>query len=259
MYGYESSENLAAGNGNSSIKFGLNSGAVLTKFEYNANAGAEGAAQDAVDITVNVNGKEFRQRFFPIVKVWREGRDANGVQLQGEITDTTSDEYKEAFARDVKRLNAILTDYAKCFVSEEQLQAALSTPITGFKDFVLILERLIKANPEWDKQSLDVFLQYQWEPRGDNDKTYLELPGTGSKPKAIKQGKFVCKTPEGTYVQDPLSTGIKYTTSEGIEHPFVRTAWFKESDYAKPTIVGSATTAPDMSGGSQAGSNLGGW
>lgn len=247
MYGYESSENLGGGNGSSSIKFGLNSGAVLTKFEYNPNGGAEGAALDVVDINVNVNGKEFRQRFFPVTKVFREGRDSNGVQLQGEITDVTSDEYKEAIARDSKRLNAILCGYAECFVSEEQLQAALATPISGFKDFVLILERLIKSNPEWDKTPLDVFLQYQWQPKGDKDKTFLELPCTGSKLKHIKQGTFVCKSQEGNFVQDPLSTGIKYVNEQNVEHPFVRTAWFKDSDFAKPTIVNS-TPSTDMSG-----------
>lgn len=251
MYGYENTEDLTGGNGGASMKFGLNQGAVLTKFEYNPNAGKEGAAQDAIDITVNLKGKEFRQRFFPISKVFREGRDANGVQLQGEITDTTSDEYKEAIGRDKKRLSAILTDYVKCFVSTEQLQGALSVPISGFKDYVQILERLVKSNPEWDKLTLDVFLQYQWQPRGDNEKTYLELPATNAKTKAIKQGTFVCKSIEGTFIQDPLSEGIKYTTAEGIAHPFVRNAWFKDSDFAKPTVVtGNTASAVNMGGNS---------
>ena len=81
-----------------------------------------------------------------------------------------------------------------------------------------------------------MFLQYQWQPKGENKKTFLELPSAGSKVKAIRYGKFICKAVPGVFTET-LSTGIKYVNAEGIAHPFVRNAWFKASDFAKPTIV----------------------
>ena len=83
MYGYQNSEDLAPGKQDG--RFGLNTGAFVTKFEYNPNAGSDGAAGDAIDFTVQIGEREYRHRFFPITKVF--GKD-------GEITDTKSEEYK---------------------------------------------------------------------------------------------------------------------------------------------------------------------
>ena len=48
MYGYQDSGDLAPGKQGG--KFGLNTGAFVTKFEYNANSGKDGAAGDAIDL-----------------------------------------------------------------------------------------------------------------------------------------------------------------------------------------------------------------
>jgi len=44
MYGYQDSGELAPGKQGG--KFGLNTGAFITKFEFNSNAGKDGAAGD---------------------------------------------------------------------------------------------------------------------------------------------------------------------------------------------------------------------
>jgi len=84
MYGYQDSSEVASGSGGG--KFGLNSGVFITKFEYNPNAGAGGAAGDGIDLTVQVGEKEYRKRFFPVSKVY-------APKGGGEITDTNSEEY----------------------------------------------------------------------------------------------------------------------------------------------------------------------
>ena len=56
MYGYQDSGDLAPGKQGG--KFGLNTGAFVTKFEYNANSGKDGAAGDAIDFTVQVGERE---------------------------------------------------------------------------------------------------------------------------------------------------------------------------------------------------------
>ena len=137
MYGYQDSGDLAPGKQGG--KFGLNTGAFVTKFEFNSNAGKDGAAGDAIDFTVQVGEREYRHRFFPITKVFaKEG---------GEITDVSSDAYKEAFKKELDQFNAVIADIVACFIPREDLKAALATPIPTFKDYANIVTRLVQATP----------------------------------------------------------------------------------------------------------------
>ena len=233
MYGYQDSGDLAPGKQGG--KFGLNTGAFVTKFEFNANAGKDGAAGDAIDLTVQVGEREYRHRFFPITKVFaKEG---------GEITDVSSEEYKEAFKKEVDQFNAVISDVVKCFVSAEDLRTALATPIPTFKDFANIVTRLVQATPNWQKKPVDVFLQYQWSPQGNNDKTYLELP------KNVKHGSFIVVSQGAEFKEEKTNTSLKYVKEDGTEHPFKRGEWFLESAFANQinltggTAMNSATTA----------------
>lgn len=246
MYGYTDSNDV--GPGKSGGKFGLNTGAFVTKFEYNANAGKDGAAQDAIDATVQIGEKEFRARFFPVSKVYaKRKQDGTGG---GELTDTNSEEYKTRMKEETELLSATLIDFVKCFVSEEDIKAALATPIASFRDYAQILERLVKSNPNWSKTPVDVFLQYQWQPQGDNDRTYLTLPAN------VKHGQFIAKS-QGAGFNEERTTSLKYVNAEGSEHPFKRNEWFIGSDFAKQTVVGGSQ--PQQSSGSGMQSEGGGW
>ena len=226
MYGYQDSGDLAPGKQGG--KFGLNTGAFVTKLEFNANAGKDGAAGDAIDLTVQVGEREYRHRFFPITKVFaKEG---------GEITDVNSEEYKEAFKKEVDQFNAVISDVVKCFVSQEDLKAALATPIPSFKDFANIVTRLVQATPNWQKKPVDVFLQYQWSPSGDNDKTYLELP------KNVKHGSFIVPSEGVGFKEIKTPTSLKYVKEDGTEHTFKRGEWFLESAFANQVnLTGAAS------------------
>lgn len=223
MYGYQESGDLTPGKQGG--KFGLNTGAFITKFELNENAGKDGAAADAIDFTVQVGEREFRHRFFPISKVFAKGG--------GEITDTNSEEYKKAMASEVAQFNAVISDIVKVFVSEEDLKLALQVPIPTFKDFAKIVTRLVQATPNWQKKPVDVFLQYQWAPSGDNDKTYLELP------KNVKQGVFIVPSEGEGFKEERTSTHLKYVKDDGTEHPFKRGEWFVNSAFANQTNLAS--------------------
>lgn len=223
MYGYQESGDLTPGKQGG--KFGLNTGAFITKFELNENAGKDGAAADAIDFTVQVGEREFRHRFFPISKVFAKGG--------GEITDTNSEEYKKAMASEVAQFNAVISDIVKVFVSEEDLKLALQVPIPTFKDFAKIVTRLVQATPNWQKKPVDVFLQYQWAPSGDNDKTYLELP------KNVKQGVFIVPSEGEGFKEERTSTHLKYVKDDGTEHPFKRGEWFVNNAFANQTNLAS--------------------
>lgn len=229
MYGFQDSGEVAPSKQGG--KFGLNQKAFVTKFEYNAKAGSDGADGDAIDLSVQIAEKEYRLRFFPITKGWGEN---------GEITDTTSEAYKESVNKQMVQLNAVLSDIVKCFVDEETLKAALSTPINSFKAFAEILQRLVHSVPNFDKIPVDVFLQYQWKPTGENDKTFLELP------KNVKQGIFICKHQEGNFIEECTDTHLRYITPEGITHPFKRGQWFLESNYSKQVDLGTSTSTTVM-------------
>lgn len=226
MYGYQNSSEV--GPGKSGGKFGLNAEVFVTKFEYNPNGGKEGAASDAIDLNVKIQEKEYMQRFFPVSKVY--SKDG------GELTDSTTDEYKEAMEKAVNLLNAQLSDIVKCFVSEEDLVQALSVPLASFTDFAKVLDRLVKSNPNWKKQPVDVFLEYQWTPTGDNTRSFLTLP------KNVKQGSYIVKSNVGTkWIEEKTDSHIKYFSEAGDTHPFKRNKWYVESSFANQTILDEAT------------------
>lgn len=240
-YGYQETDELAGKQGG---KFGLNSGANIIKFEYNANAGADGAAQDAIDLTVQVGEREYRKRFFPITKAWaKEG---------GEITDKTSEAYKKSIDSQIALLNGTLTDIVKCFVDEATLKDALSTPIASFEAFAKILQRLVQNVPNWQTKPVDVFLQYQYQPSGDNDKTYLELP------KDVKQGAFICASLGSGFVEDKTETHLRYVKEDGTQHPFKRGEWFLKSAFSNQIDLSTSTSTTSNASAMNSGT-AGGW
>lgn len=225
MYGFKKTTSQGGG------KFGLNQKATLTKFEFNPNGGKDGAESNCVDISVDVNGREFRQRFYEIDKVWTEpGPDGGDYE---EITDKNSQEYKDAVARDAERLSKIVSQYGIAIMGEKEFEEYLSEQnIRDFKTFIQAVEKGIKSVPEWNSKPLDVFLMYQWQPRGEETRTYLELP---SKLKAVNYGLFVVAHVEGNF-EASESGGLKYTDPETkVVHPFKRSEWFRESNFGKPT------------------------
>src|SRR5688500_17577353 len=84
MYGYEDDTVKV-----SNLHFGGNFGKTfLTKFEHTFKGGKDGADQEALDITFNINGTDKSYRMFPITKAF----DAQN----NEVTDPNHDAFKEA-------------------------------------------------------------------------------------------------------------------------------------------------------------------
>lgn len=238
-YGYQDSKEV--GPGKQGGKFGLNVG-VVTKFEYNPNSGKDGAEQDGIDLNVQVGEKEFMLRFFPVTKVFAK-------KGGGEITDTNSQEYKDGRDEAIALLNGTLSDIVKCYVSEEDLKQALATPIASFRDYATILQRLVQSTLNWNKQLVDIFLQYQFTPSGSNTRTFLTLPAN------VKHGSFIVKHQGTGFKEDKTPTHVRYVTEDGRVHPLSRGEWFVTSAFANQIVIGETSTpgnAPMAASGAEA-------
>jgi hypothetical protein len=218
-YGYtDDNQEIAPG-----LQFGLNAGvAYLTKFEFNPNGGKDGAAQECLDIIFTVNGKEISYRKFPVTKAF----DAQG----NEVNDPKHPKMIEA----LRDFNSIITHILHAYVEKDAIKTAMQVPIKSFKQFCDIAKSILPKGFETEK--MDIFAQWQWQITGDNNKTYLRLPQN------MKQGKWLCKSIEPvevwTEIHNPTNKtkALFYKDGAGNVHPFTRTQWFMESNFAKQQV-----------------------
>lgn len=207
-------------------KFGLNAGiAFLTKFEHNPLSGKDKTAGDALDITVQVQERDFNVKIYPVTKVY----DNKSV----EITDVESKEYILAFNARVSQDNAVILHLLKAVgVTEAQIRAAFATPTTSFVGFINSLVSLLPA--DYKSKPLDIFLEYQWEISSGQDKTFLQLP------KNMKGGYFACPAQNGTWVEQRVDGKLTYVNEVGAIHPFERDKNFMEGNKANEQTTQSA-------------------
>lgn len=200
----------------SNLHFGLNQKCKLANIKYVADNTAE-----YIEFTFNINGTDVNHRIYPVTEI----KDGANV-----ITDPSNELFKKA----LQDLGARMTSIFKCFTSDEAITASLSKlQNVTFKQYVEAYLKLI--NPAEAKNvSLDIFLNYRFSP-ADDGKKYLEIP------KTRKHGAFICKHIPGIFEEVRDKDGLKYMSKEGNLHPFVRSTWFMESEYANK---GTGNTPP---------------
>lgn len=226
-------------------KFGLNAGtAFMTKFEYNPNSGKDKSLADALDITIQVQEKEFNVKIYPVTKVY--DKDSQ------EITDVTSKEYITGFNAKVSQDNAVILHLLKATgVTEAQIRAAFGTPVTSFVEFINSLVALLPVN--FTSKPLDIFLEYQWTISESQDRTFLQLP------KNMKGGYFACPAQQGTWIEQRVADKLTYINEVGTIHPFERDKNFMEGNKAKQqggqaandALASAANVAPAGNGGAK--------
>lgn len=245
VFGYvnDNDESLKSKTGG---KFGLNS-AFITKVEYNPNGGTDGAAADCVDITVAVGDKEFRSRIF----------DATGELFKGEDKVQPGEEgYQAVYESEMMQRMAVITHAIKAVgVTDDQLKQALATPPTDFKGWAEIVTSLVPDN--FSTRPVDVFLEYQWNIKGDNDRTFLQLPAN------MKGGRFLSPavTPNvGTWTEVRDANGLHYVDDAGNKHPFDRSANYMEGNKANQQFAnGSQETGAAIQGNTPTPAKNGAW
>lgn len=245
----------------STFHFGGNFGKTfMTKFEWGDMFGKKNddgtpTPGEALDIVFNINGTDKSMRMFPVIKAFDDNNQ--------EVTDPTN----PAFITAQKVFNQICTQVMKCFIKEEELKAAIQKWATGgtitFKSFCGLLMSLLPKN--YKEIPLDIFMQFQYNIKGDNKATYLEFP------KKVSYGKFVVAAVKPTHIWTEVRNTEELfyidTTSEMIaanpnivntanRHPFTRNKWFLESNFANQQKENATTesnlnsTAPVNGSGS---------
>lgn len=252
-YGYETDEVAV-----SPFVFGLNAGKTfLKKFEWMPNGGERGAEMEALEIIFNINGKEKSYRQFPVKEAFVKGSTTG---------EKTSDPKAPEFIEAVKDFNAIMTHVAHAFMPDDVYRKGMARPFADFKEFCTVFKSLLPRNtPEIP---LDIFMQWQWQPSKDQNRTFLEIP------KKMKYGKWLCPAQAGKWkeviqegagdnVQDALfyydeGAGIKMG-EDGITkyynkiHPFKKNGWFMKQPFAK--MQGTSSTTNNNTGGNSSGNS----
>jgi hypothetical protein len=224
-YGYSTDEVKV-----STFGFGLNAGVTtLKKFEWIHNGGKDGAEQEALEIIFTINGTDKSYRKFPVTQGFGKNKEA--------ITDPNAPEFKEA----VQTFNSVVTHILHCFVDTEVLKKAMNVPINSFKQFCTIAASLLPKN--FNEIKLDIFMQYQWQLRDGQTRTYLEIPPS------MKNGKWLTPAipPVGEWKEvrkkDPTDNDQKaliYIDEAGNIHPFTRYGRYVNGNLANQQKSGEA-------------------
>lgn len=195
--------------------FGLNENVYLTKCEFIANAGKDGAPSNAIDVELNKGEKRYLLRIYEPTKA---GFIESDKQLQ--------DALKQATATAVHVVKAI-------GVTDEEIQNEFKNPAKDFSEWSQRLLKLVKS--DFSTKPLDLFLSYQFTLRSENERTYLEVP------RNMKQGYFLSPhiTPVGAWQQETSwmengesKQGLRYIDNAGNVHPFKKTKSFMDSPFA---------------------------
>lgn len=214
---FKSIKDAPESTGGSYGRFGLNA-ATLSKFEYTDAGGAGGATQDALLVTFKVGEADFNYRIFP-------------PKVYGTL-DPNSEEYKVALKKAEGQVSTAISQITESIVDNTLIaQAVQAAKPTTFKDFVQVMERLIKNTANWDKKELDLFLNWQAKPGTNQNKTFLEVPRQTIL--NFSNSIFVTSKQAGSWTEDRTEGKLVYRNTEGNLHPIKRDKWFMGQNYAK--------------------------
>jgi len=209
-------------------KFGLNTGNI-TKLEFTDKAGKDNGPGNAVDIWFQLGDREYRRR------IYETTGDLFGKK---NVKVAPGEEgYDALYKEDMTQKMAVINHALKAVgVTNEQIAKVLSVPATDFSDWCTKILSLVPA--EFQKKSVDAFLEYQWEIGEDQDRTYPELP------KNMKGGAFLKPhvAPVGKWVEVRDDKGLHYVDDAGNRHPFDRDVSFMEGNKGTPQSVGAPST-----------------
>lgn len=208
-------------------KFGLNHG-FITKIEFTDKAGKDESAVNAVDIWVLIGDREYRRRLY----------ETTGPLYGANNTKVNPGEegYDALYYDDMVQKMAVIKHSLRAVgVTEQQINTLIATlDPTKAAEGMKKLTELVPAG--FQKQPIDVFLEYQWEIQEGQDRTYPELP------KNMKGGAFLSPEvkPVGKWTEIRNDEGLHYVDDSGNKHAFTRNQTYMESKKAIQQGVGAS-------------------
>lgn len=218
--------NSNAGGGNYG-KFGMNT-AKLEKFEYVDTNGSE-----ALQLTFKVGDADYNHRIFP-------------AKVFDQSLSPGTEEYNKALSRSQEQMQVAVSQVVEAIVNKEVIVNALNAAKpTTFKEYIQVMERLVKNTANWNTKELDLFLNWQRTPGANQNKTFLEVPRQLIL--NFRNSIFVTAKQPGTWTEDRGGDKLTYKNERGETHPIQRDAWFMKQNYAKRVDL-EKDNAPETGG-----------
>lgn len=194
---------------NNSMKprFGLNSGAVLNSLELKETKNGK----PFVKALVMVGERKFYWFGFVPDRAW--DKKENGWVTSGEAMETEKTRFISTLNDFFQAAGIDQSDY---LIQENE----------SIEEWVTRTVPLVKR-----KSVVDVFLSYEAKIREGNDRTWLELA------KNNRFGTFIVESRDGKFKKELTSDDQEYLTyvnEEGEIHPFIRSNWYMNTDFAAP-------------------------
>lgn len=209
-------------------KFGLNL-AKLEEIKYIAADEAEGTGE-AIEFNYDIDGEKRSARKYAVTKAY----DDNG----NEVTDPAH----EAMEKERNNLVGSIYHMLKPYFGDriQQVAQSFNQPVAGLKGVMDIFMKYVTQ--DYKNIPVHLFLQYSWNIKGDNNKSYLEIP------KNLKHGHFVSAALPGEWKQKVLPEEkegkyLIYENEKGEIHPIYKNKWFMESNFAKEQTKPEGQTA----------------
>lgn len=188
--------------------FGLNTG-TISKFEF-----VEKENFTSIDINVKIGEREYFSRHFLNEKVY--GND--GLLGPGD------EGYEDAFFNKNKQIVAVINHALKALgVSGDDISKVAKEldPDKLFEG----TKKLVSLVPSgYQTKDVDIFLQYQYNIKSGQDRTYLELPSN------MKDGAFLCIHDDSKNYKEVKGKDLKYVNEAGEEHPFYRSEFYMKGN-----------------------------
>ncbi len=204
------------------MKFGLNQKCYLKNFEPKTASNGSPYLQVEWHVPKKGGYSSHKMNFF---------RADRGFDKDGNLTDAAAIVDKEN-GKTLDTINHIVSPFLTDLSRAIEKAKAETDPSDRFKAYITALE---DALPKYHTTELDLFCQYQYTLKEDKERTFLEVPSN------VIHGAFVCKHIPGAFEKKLLpatdNDDIALVFEDeltGERHPFTRTKWFMDSNFATP-------------------------
>jgi hypothetical protein len=209
--------------------------ATLMSLEYNAT----GWGHECVDISFDVEGREYRVRLIPPAA---QRIDWENNLTYPEIKDPTPAQTKK-YEGMMSRLGNYLTDLALSYVSQEELEKFNETveKYDTLQKYVKAYKRLISKNID---NPIHIWLQYEKKGKEGTTYKYLRVPSWNETYGQVFSKVVIPVDAEGN-TEDSWTEvksqdkGIRYVDGAGNSHPIYANPKFLQSPHADNLVATS--------------------